>query len=309
VIDSRFMTRRNGVRRAAYVAVSFILSLSGPRSSLPQESSSIALPETEIRSLANHILQKAGKADCKPRDCTILVANFSLPTGATSRLGMQIADQVSKELTSQQNPIKMIDRSHLQSFLEEQRIPGDLLNNKKAICWLGKQLGATAILTAVTEDEGESVRVQLNLRSCDTGKTGPTEVFTFPYSGSKADLSPVAPNPKTASAGNDSANPAMFRAGMGGAGAPACLYCPGPSYTKPARAARFHGKVLLDVVVSANGDVKSATILQGVPFGLNDNAMEAVRQWKFKPATRDGQPVPVMVMIEVAFSLYPGGPA
>jgi TonB family protein len=77
-----------------------------------------------------------------------------------------------------------------------------------------------------------------------------------------------------------------------------------PSYTDPARAAKFNGTVLLDVVVSADGDMKSAKIIQGAPFGLNEMAMRAIRQWKFKPATRNGQPVPVIVMIEVTFRLY-----
>jgi TonB family protein len=50
--------------------------------------------------------KKTEKVDCKPGKCIILITNFTLPSGATSRLGMQIADQVSKELASQQNAIK-----------------------------------------------------------------------------------------------------------------------------------------------------------------------------------------------------------
>jgi hypothetical protein len=148
------MAGRNLFHRALYAAVSFILFLSGDLASFSQETSHAALPETEIRALANRILQKTGKVDCKPGNCTILVANFTLPSGATSRLGMQIADQVSQELASQQNAIKIVDRSRLQTFLDEGRLPAALFNNEKAICWLGKQMGATTLLRGTTENRG-----------------------------------------------------------------------------------------------------------------------------------------------------------
>jgi TonB family protein len=229
---------------------------------------------------------------------------FTLPSGETSQLGIQLADAFSKELAAQQNAIHIIERSRLRDYLEQECISEKLLSNEKAMRWLGKQLGATVVLTGVTTDKGESVRIQVKLRSNDKEKSGPMETLTLSYAGSKDDLSPMAPNPKAASAGNVSAIPGVFRAGMGGVGAPACLHCPDPSYTDPARAAKFTGTVLLDVVVSADGEAKSATIIQGAPFGLNENAMDTIRQWKFKPATRNGQPVPVMVMIEVTFRLY-----
>jgi protein TonB len=81
------------------------------------------------------------------------------------------------------------------------------------------------------------------------------------------------------------------------------MQCPEPSYTDPAREANFQGTLLLDVVVSPNGGMKSAKIIRGLPFGLNDKAINAIRQWKFRPATLNGQPVTVQVMIELAFHL------
>src|ERR1700730_10560361 len=177
VLNSRFMVGRNLFHRALYAAVSFILFLSGDLTSFSQETSRAALPETEIRAFANRILQKTGKVDCKPGNCTILVANFTLPSGATSRLGMQIADQVSKELASQQNAIKIVDRSRLQTFLDEERIPAALFNNEKAICWMGKQMGATTLLRGTTENRGGPLRVQASLLSCAKDKAGPIEEF------------------------------------------------------------------------------------------------------------------------------------
>jgi len=297
------MKYRNHFQGPLRFALSVFLSLIGATYSHSQETSSVNLPVTEIRALANRILQEAGKADCKPGNCRILVANFTLPSGATSQLGMQLADEFSKELASEQNSIQIIERSHLQKYLEQERIPATLLKNDDAIRWLGVKLDATAVLTGTTKVERESLRVQAKLQSCDKKRTGPIEGFTFPYPSSKASLSPFDPAAKSASSADGSSDPAVLRAGVGGATAPVCMHCPEPSYTHPAREANFQGTLLLDVVVSPNGEMKSAKIMRGLPFGLNDKAINAIRQWKFRPATLNGQPVTVQVMIELAFHL------
>ncbi len=147
--------------------------------------------------------------------------------------------------------------------------------------WLGKQLGATAVLVGTTEDEGDSVRVQVNLRSCEKEKAGPVEGFTFPYAGSKDPFTALDFPAKAASVDNSSTDPAVFRAraGVGGVTSPICLYCPQPSYTNPARAAKFQGTMLLDVIVSPDGEMKSASFIRGLPFGLNDKAVDQLGQF------------------------------
>jgi TonB family protein len=294
-------------RLAVFLSFSALLAPLSPATvnvPLAQAPSLTTQQQDQLHDVVARVLKHADKAGCKKSACTILVANFTLPAGDTSQLGMQLADEVAKELASQQNAIRIIERSRLHDYLAQERISATLLNNEKAMRWLGKQLGATAILTGETKEEGESVRVNVNLHSCDKEKTGLVESFTYPYSGLNPGLYPLVPTAKVASADNTSVDPAVIRAGMAGSSAPTCVYCPPPSYTDPARAAKFNGTVLLDAVVSADGEAKSAKIVQGAPFGLNEKAMEAIRQWKFKPATRNSQPVTVMVMIEVTFRLY-----
>jgi hypothetical protein len=166
--------------------------------------------------------KKTEKVDCKPGKCIILVTNFTPPSGATSRLGMQIADQVSKELASQQNAIKIVDRSRLQTFFDEERIPAELFNNEKAICWLGKQMGASTVLRGTTEDRGGPVRVQASLLSCVKDKAGPVEEFAFPDSDAQSDLSPLEPFSKTLSALDSSSIPLVSSAGADGISSPSC---------------------------------------------------------------------------------------
>lgn len=100
----------------------------------------------QLHDLAARVLRHADKAGCKKSSCTILVANFTAPSGSTSILGIQLADELSQMLAAQQNAIKVIDRSQLRAFFEQQRIPSKDLQQEKALQWLGKQLRATTVL-------------------------------------------------------------------------------------------------------------------------------------------------------------------
>jgi len=288
---------------------SFFVAGDPPAAQAPQASGSTDLPRAQIREAAARILKNAGKANCKGRDCRIAVANFTFSSGLTSPLGMALADQFAQALAAQKNAVPIIDRAQFRSDLERQRIPGELLNNEKALRWLGQAAGATAILTGTIEGSGQSQHLRVHLMSCtkekaSKEKTGPEESFTLLYSGPANDLSPTEAFPQQLPAEQSSSAPLIREAGKGGVKPPTCIYCPNPSYTDPARIAKLNGFALLDVVVNAEGQTGPIRIVKGLPYGLNESAMEAVRNWKFKPSTLNGEPVTVKVMIEVMFRLY-----
>jgi TonB family protein len=85
--------------------------------------------------------------------------------------------------------------------------------------------------------------------------------------------------------------------------APVAVYQPQPEYTEEARKAKWQGSVLVAVVIDDTGKVVDATITKPLGMGLEQKAMAAVWQWRFKPGTKDGQPVPVHANIEVNFRL------
>ncbi len=76
-----------------------------------------------------------------------------------------------------------------------------------------------------------------------------------------------------------------------------------PLYTDDARKRSIQGAVLLEVVVRRDGSVGDIRIVRRLDPGLDDRAIQAVRQWRFSPARRQGGPVDVAVQISVAFSL------
>jgi protein TonB len=97
----------------------------------------------------------------------------------------------------------------------------------------------------------------------------------------------------------------VYRAGTGGVGSPTCVYCPRPEYSDEARKARFVGTVYLDVTVLPNGHAGDIKIIKGVGMGLDEKAVESVKQSMFKPAKGpDGKPVAAIIGYEVTFQLY-----
>lgn len=78
-----------------------------------------------------------------------------------------------------------------------------------------------------------------------------------------------------------------------------------PVYTAKAMQAKIQGAVWLTAVVLPSGDVKDVTVRKSLDkeHGLDNEAIKAARQWKFKPGTKDGKPVPVEVTIELTFTL------
>ncbi len=76
-----------------------------------------------------------------------------------------------------------------------------------------------------------------------------------------------------------------------------------PEYSEEARKARFQGTVVLNTIIREDGSVQVMRIVRGIGFGLDQNAINAVLQWKFKPARRNGKPVAAFMNVEVSFNL------
>ncbi|HEY6213722.1 MAG TPA: energy transducer TonB [Vicinamibacterales bacterium] len=78
-----------------------------------------------------------------------------------------------------------------------------------------------------------------------------------------------------------------------------------PAYTAEAMRARLQGSVWVQCIVGIDGSVSEARVVRALDavFGLDQEALRAARQWKFRPATLRGEPVPVLVTIELVFTL------
>jgi bla regulator protein BlaR1 len=95
-----------------------------------------------------------------------------------------------------------------------------------------------------------------------------------------------------------------YRAGNG-VEVPTLTYEVKPQYTPAAMSAGIQGTVLLECVVRPDGTAGEIRVIRSLDtvHGLDQAALDAARQWRFKPGTRQGKPVPVLVTIEIAFTL------
>jgi len=84
---------------------------------------------------------------------------------------------------------------------------------------------------------------------------------------------------------------------------PVPIYKPDPPYSKEALKAKYQGTVVLWITIDTSGAVSDCRVVKPLGFGLDENAVETVKTWKFNPAMRLGTPVPVRVMVQVTFRL------
>jgi protein TonB len=90
----------------------------------------------------------------------------------------------------------------------------------------------------------------------------------------------------------------------GGISAPIPIYTVEPEFSEEARKAKVAGNVLVNLWVGTDGLPSHVHVLRGVGMGLDEKAVEAVKQYRFKPAMENGKPVLVELNIEVNFQIF-----
>ena len=166
----------------------------------------------------------------------------------------------------------------------------------------GDRILADAALKAVHKwrfepftQAGLAISVQQNL------------VFDFVLGQKAAELESPLPDPKPVGitlpvTRSSSVTNGVYRVG-GAVSAPRVLYSPDPEYSDEARRARYQGTCVLSLIVGSDGLPGYIRVTRSIGMGLDEKAIEAVKQWKFQPAMKDGKPVAVAINIEVEFRL------
>jgi protein TonB len=90
----------------------------------------------------------------------------------------------------------------------------------------------------------------------------------------------------------------------GGISNPRLIYSVDPEFSDEARRQKYQGVVVLSVIVDSQGNPQRIRVVRPLGMGLDEKAVDAVKQYKFKPAMEGGKPVPVEITIEVNFQLF-----
>jgi len=101
--------------------------------------------------------------------------------------------------------------------------------------------------------------------------------------------------------------PSTYRPGQGGVTAPMLLHETKPKYPAEAMRARIQGIVVLECVVMPDGGVGDVRVVRSLDsaYGLDDEAVKTLKQWRFQPGMKDGLAVPVLVTVEMSYALGP----
>lgn len=90
----------------------------------------------------------------------------------------------------------------------------------------------------------------------------------------------------------------------GGVAAPQLIYSVDPEFSDEARRAKYQGVCVVSLIVDTQGNPQRVGVVRHLGMGLDEKAVEAAKQYKFKPAMLGGKPVPVEIYVEVNFRIY-----
>jgi TonB family protein len=260
---------------------------------IPAHAQSTPVPiDPAISRLAARIAEPLQKAHATK----VVVADLRGPEGQTHPIGKYLADQLAASLQKDFPNLEVIDRPQQKTNPNDQAHSGDEARDLKEMKKWARKLGANVVITGSFAKVSRGIGVSLSPVFCNDsrGSLG----LTTGLIAITAEIAALSPDPIP------SPKDGFARAGVGGITTPACVYCPDPLYSPAARAAKYQGAVVLDVIVTAQGRAEQITVLRGPGLGLEENAIAAVKKWRFKPAADpEGQPVAVRVPVEVTFRL------
>jgi len=256
-------------------------------------SGSIALAqEPDLDGLASRL----GKQIVKAGINSVVVADFVTKQGEASPEGYYLAGELSQGLAELKKRFRVAGRSQLSEALSHaQLLPKDL-TVADSLQRIGNSVQVDAVVTGTLDATSARYLVTVTLRAVKDGSLLDSEHQTIKRPAIAEGMALLA----------SKALPEQLSvAGRDGVGIPTCEYCPPPSYTDEARNAKWQGNVVLVAIVTSEGRAGKIVATRGPNESITKKAVEAARDWKFKPATdKEGKAVSVLVPIEVTFRLY-----
>jgi TonB family protein len=273
---------------------------------LLQDSDPLALAaQTQLDALASRVAEHMRSVTFSGGPRKIFVIDFSnTKDNRFSNLGSLLADDFAKSFSKVADNFEVEQRKDFTAYLKENWIGlEDLQSDGVCLTLVHSMGGAGALRGTLTSDANQQLKIAVQVEGVGPAWSSDAEI---PLT---EELQTLWKQPAPSYVRAPGAIPleqGILQPGDGGVSLPACVFCPTPDYTDLARTAKYRGTVELSIIVTKAGDVapNSVVVLRGAPFDLTKQAIDAVQKWKFKPAKRTGQSVPVRVPIDIEFQLY-----
>ena len=254
-----------------------------------------AQQQPDLDALASEVATAISNSSRGPfKEAKVLVIDFEGQSQNASELGAKLADAFSDSLRKNARGFVVMDRAeYLMSFAADKLDP-QLYESPETMKCYADHLRATVVVDGNMDVLSDNVVLWVKaLRTRDKEKIFDKRISL-----------PITPDMQALISLSDPTT-GIPQAGQHGYTSPKCVYCPVAAYSGAASQAKIQGTVALTLVVDTNGVPNSVKVLRGLPCGLNTQAIDSVKQWRFSPATGpNGSPATVKVNVEVSFHLY-----
>jgi TonB family protein len=269
----------------------------------------------DFNSAASEAAGAIDKASAGSAHASVLVTDFEEFNVPDSQLGVVLAQNFSHSLRAHAGNFTVLDRIDTEDAISNHKLPIGALSSRSIVACYAPALGATLIVVGRIEYTPENIILALDIRTSAEGDgiwgkrviTPLTPAMEKLKSKPAVGTEAIFEEDRTVWVRDKSSKttkPAAL-AGQGGYSSPACIHCGQAQYTGAAVRAKVTGTVTLSVVIGADGKAQRISVQRALPCGLDQRAIDAIKDWSFKPATGpDGKPAAVIQTAEVTFHLY-----
>jgi len=245
----------------------------------------------------------------------VLVTDFTETHEPDSQLAVILAQNFAQSLRNHALNLTVLDHSDVETAISNHKLPIGALSSRSLVACYAPELSATRIVKGRIEYTPENIILDLDIQPPTEGNgiwgkrilTPLTPAMETLKSKPAVGTQAIFEEDKTVWVRDESSKTTIPSAvsGAGGYSYPACMLCPYVHFTDAALRAKLSGTVTLSVVIGADGKARRIWVQRALPCGLDQRAIEAIKDWRFRPATGpDGKPAAVVQPIEVSFHLY-----
>lgn len=246
------------------------------------------------------LAQKIAESVRQSKKRSVLVFDFYGPGSTVTPLGAQLSKDLTASLSKAGEKIVIENSAVVAELMRKNGMAPEAIDDPETVIWLAKQIHVDIAIVGELSIDGDKLKTETRAYRTDTA----TRIAEFGFVLPVTDAMRAGLNPPSESKPLESSPPLPFAETKGYTN-PSCLYCPRATMAQEAVDHKQEGTVLLVVIIGTNGKASDIKVAKGLPYGLSENAIDAVKVWIFKPARdSNGKPQAVRQAIEVKFHLY-----